>query len=393
MAISAKTREAQEQASWIRRMFEEGARMKQQRGEENVFDFSLGNPCLDPPAAYLQGIREELELPPAGRYGYMPNAGYPETREAVAAELRRRRGIPFEGKHVVMTCGAAGGLNVVFKTLLDPGEEVILPVPCFAEYFFYVDNHQGVCRTAETRSDFSLDLEAIAAAISGRTKAVLINSPNNPTGKMYDRESIAGLGALLQEASERLGKTLYLISDEPYGDILFDGRVLPDLFSCYRSSILVNSYSKSLSIPGERLGYVALHPEIEDLDGLLGGLSFCNRTLGYVNAPATAQRVIRKVTGARVDAGAYQRRRDLLCSGLDPAGYQYVKPDGAFYLFPKSPVPDDILFVKALLDEGVLVVPGTGFRRPGHFRIAYCVDESVIRRALPVFARVRSRFP
>ena len=392
MAIAEKIRQAQEHSSWIRRMFEEGARLKQERGADRVFDFSLGNPCLDPPADYLRSLREELLEPPAGKYAYMPNAGYPETRQAVAAELGRRRGIPIDGRHVVMTCGAAGALNVVFKTLLDPQEEVILLAPFFAEYLFYVDNHAGVPRQVETREDFSLDLEAIDRAFSPKTKAILINSPNNPTGKMYDRQSVLGLGELLREASRRLGKSLFLVSDEPYGEIVFDGKELPDLFSAYRNTILVNSYSKSLSIPGERLGYIAVHPEIEDAEALLGGFNFCNRTLGYVNAPATAQRTIRRVPSAHVDARAYERRRDLLCAGLQEAGYRFVKPEGAFYLFPESPVPDEMVFVKALLEGGVLVVPGSGFRRAGHFRIAYCVEERVIEKALPAFARVRRRF-
>lgn len=392
MPPSKKILEAQERASWIRKMFEQGARLKQERGADRVFDFSLGNPCLDPPAAYFEALKEEISDRKPGKYAYMENAGYPDTREAVAAHLREKRGLPFEARHVLMTCGAAGGLNVLFKTLLDPGDEVIILAPYFAEYLFYVDNHGGKVRIVETRQDFSLDPEEIRKSISSRTKAILLNSPNNPTGRMYDRESLHELGTVLQDAEDRSGQSLYLISDEPYGTLVFDGKELPDLFSFSRNTILVNSYSKSLSIPGERLGYIAVHPKIGHQESLLGGLSFCNRTLGFVNAPGKMQRIIRRIPGLHVDPTIYERRRDLICSGLEEAGYRFVKPDGAFYVFPESPVPDDKAFVGALLEEGVLVVPGTGFGRSGHFRIAFCVEEKTIRDALPAFSRVFRRF-
>lgn len=373
-------------------MFEEGARLKQERGADQVFDLTLGNPCLDPPAAFRESLRQAIEDTQPGRHAYMSNLGYAETREAVAAHLRRTRGVPLEAKHVLMTCGAAGGLNVVLKTLLNPGEEVVILAPFFPEYLFYVDNHGGRTRIVETREDFSLDPEAVAAALSPATKAVLLNSPNNPTGRMYDDDSLQGLSEVLRGFEKRQDRALYLISDEPYGDILFDGKSLPDLFGIHRNVLIVNSYSKSLSIPGERLGTIAVHPEIDDPQPLLEGLGFCNRTLGYVNAPALVQRALARIPDARVPSEPYERRRDLLCRGLSGAGYTFQRPDGAFYLFPRSPIPDDAAFVDALLKEGVLVVPGSGFGRPGHFRIAYCVDESVIERAIPVFARVRGRF-
>ncbi len=380
-----------ERASWIRRMFEDGARMKQELGEDRVFDFSLGNPCLDPPPAYLDALREDLEEVRTARYAYMPNAGYPETRAAVAADLRQRRGTPFEAKHIVMTCGAAGGLNVVLKTLLNPGDEVLILAPFFPEYRFYVDNHGGVSRIVETERDFSLSPERIEEAVNPRTRAIILNSPNNPTGRMYDQTSLVRLGELLEEAGRRLDTDIYLVSDEPYGDILFDGAELPNLFDCYSKSILVNSYSKSLSIAGDRLGYIAVHPEGEDPGALVDGMVFCNRTLGFVNAPATPQKVIRRAPGLHVEAAAYQRRRDLLCRGLEDAGYRFTRPEGAFYLFPESPVPEEIPFVQELLEEGVLVVPGTGFGRSGYFRIAFCVEERAIENALPVFERVLRR--
>ncbi len=381
-----------QRASWIRRMFEDGARMKQELGEDKVFDFSLGNPCLDPPAAYLEALRNELREGRPHRYAYMPNAGYPETRAAVASDLRRKRGTPFEARHIVMTCGAAGGLNVVLKTLLNPGDEVLILAPFFPEYLFYVDNHGGSPRIVETEKDFSLSLARIEEALSARTRAILVNSPNNPTGRMYDEQSLTRLGELLGEAGKRFGTDIYLISDEPYGELVFDGAELPNLFSCYTNTILVNSFSKSLSIAGDRLGYIAVHPAGEDPEALVDGMVFCNRTLGFVNAPATPQQAIRRTAGIYVEATAYEKRRDLLCRGLGDAGYRFTRPEGAFYLFPESPVPDEIPFVQELLEAGVLVVPGTGFGRKGHFRIAFCVEEKVIERALPAFERVFRRY-
>lgn len=392
MAIANKILEAMERASWIRRMFEEGAHLKKERGEDRVFDFSLGNPCLEPPSAYFQALEDHIRDPRTGKFGYMPNAGYLETRQAIASDLRAKRGVPIGPQHILMTCGAAGGLNIVLKTLLNPGDEVIVLSPFFPEYLFYLDNHGGQPVLVPTCKDFSLDLGAIEKAISMRTQAILLNSPNNPTGRMYDADSLLELGRILERAYERLGHPVYLVSDEPYGEIVFDSRKLPDLFACYRYTILVNSFSKSLSIPGERLGYVAVHPEMEGAEILVNGLTFCNRILGYVNAPATQQQVIRRISGTHVHPGEYEKRRDLLCKGLQEIGYRFQWPQGAFYLFPESPVPDEIRFVQALMEEGILVVPGSGFGAPGYFRIAFCVGEQVIRNALSGFGRVLEHF-
>jgi aspartate aminotransferase len=392
MAVARKIKEAMAQASWIRKMFEEGARLKAERGSDKVLDFSLGNPCLEPPDSYLEALREHLDDRTPGKYAYMPNAGYWETRKAVAAHLSRTRGTAIEADHVVMTCGAGGGLNVVLKTLLDPGDEVVVVAPYFPEYLFYIDNHGGIPTIVPAREDFLLDLAAIEGALTRRTCAVILNSPNNPTGRLYPQGMIDDLGRLLAGHSRSSGRPIYLISDEPYGDIVYDGRILPDVLGAYSNTILVNSYSKSLSIPGERLGYVAVHPGAADLSDLLGGLVFSNRILGFVNAPATAQNVIRKIQGVHIEVGQYQRRRDMLCDGLSDAGYRFFKPEGAFYLFPEAPGRDDIAFAHDLLVRGVLVVPGTGFGAPGYFRIAYCVEESTIRRSLPVFKEVLGHF-
>jgi aspartate aminotransferase len=392
MAVARKIKEAMAQASWIRKMFEEGARLKAERGSDKVLDFSLGNPCLEPPDSYLEALREHLDDRTPGKYAYMPNAGYWETRKAVAAHLSSTRGTAIEADHVVMTCGAGGGLNVVLKTLLDPGDEVVVVAPYFPEYLFYIDNHGGIPTIVPAREDFLLDLAAIEGALTRRTCAVILNSPNNPTGRLYPQGMIDDLGRLLAGHSRSSGRPIYLISDEPYGDIVYDGRILPDVLGAYSNTILVNSYSKSLSIPGERLGYVAVHPGAADLSDLLGGLVFSNRILGFVNAPATAQNVIRKIQGVHIEVGQYQRRRDMLCDGLSDAGYRFFKPEGAFYLFPEAPGRDDIAFAHELLVRGVLVVPGTGFGAPGYFRIAYCVEESTIRRSLPVFKEVLGHF-
>ena len=291
-----------------------------------------------------------------------------------------------------MTCGAAGALNVILKALLDPGDEVIVSAPYFVEYGFYVDNHGGILRIVSTRPDFTLDLQAIKRIITPRTKAILINSPNNPSGQIYARESLLALGALLQEASRRLKRTIYLISDEPYRKITFDGMQVPSLFSCYAESILATSYSKDLSIPGERIGFLAIHPQATYKEDLIAGMALANRILGYVNAPALMQRAIGFLQGISVNAGIYQQKRDLLCHGLSECGYEFVKPKGAFYLFPRTPIPDDVAFVRALQEERILTVPGSGFGCPGFFRIAFCVDDDTITRAIPAFGRVLKRF-
>lgn len=388
--ISKKLAQSMKGSSWIRRMFEEGARLKAQHGEGNVFDFSLGNPVVEPPdvvrAALVEAARDERP----GVHRYMPNAGYPEVRAAVAHHLGVQTGCAFEARHVVICVGAGGGLNVVMKTLLDPGDEVILLAPYFVEYLFYVDNHGGVARIVETDAQFQLDLGAIEAALTPRTRAIVLNSPNNPTGVVYPRQSLDALGALLREASRRAGRRIALVADEPYRQIAFDGPV-PWVFPSYDDTILVTSHSKDLALPGERIGYIAASPALEAVDEFVGGLTFATRTLGFVNAPAIQQRAVAKLQGVTIDPDIYRRKRDRLWSALVAMGYDVVKPSGAFYLFPRSPVPDDLLFVRELLTELVLTVPGIGFGRPGHVRVSYCVEDETIERALPGFERVAKR--
>jgi aspartate aminotransferase len=308
--------------------------------------------------------------------------------------VSREQGVEVSAEHVVMTCGAAGGLNCILKTLLDPGDEVIVSAPYFVEYGFYADNHGGQIHVVSTREDFSLDLEAIEAAINKRTKVVLINSPNNPTGQVYDRDSLEDLGDLLSSSTSKLGRNLrnlYLVSDEPYRKIVYDGVAVPSILESYPNSIVATSYSKDVSLPGERLGYLVVHPEADQVDSLMGGIILANRILGFVNAPALMQRVVQHLQGTCVDVSVYQARRDRFCQGLNDASYDLIKPRGAFYLFPKSPIPDDVAFVRLLQEENILVVPGSGFGGPGYFRIAYCVDEQTIENAMPGFARARER--
>ena len=391
MTIAHSIKEGMEQSSWIRKMFEEGGALKERYGTENVFDFSLGNPDLEPPSFFTEILTKTVSERSTGYHGYMPNAGYPETRKAVAAYVSQEHQVAITQDQVVMTCGAGGALNVVLKTLLNPGEEVIILVPYFAEYLFYVGNHGGCCKLVPTMDDFSLDLSEIERAVSSKTKALIINSPHNPTGRIYDEESIGMLGELLRDKSRELGRSLYLISDEPYRKIVYDGICLPSIFKAYDQSILVTSYSKELSIPGERIGFAAVNPHAQPLKDIVEGMVFCNRTLGFVNAPALMQRVIEHLQGITVDTAVYQRRRDLLCDKLASFGYRFVKPEGAFYLFPESPI-DDVTFVQELQAKNILTVPGRGFGMPGFFRIAYCVDEAVIERSLDGFQQIADKY-
>ncbi len=384
--IAAQVRGYLEKASWIRKMFEEGARLKARYGADRVCDFSLGNPDVPPPQEVAEALREILSEDRPEFHAYMPNAGFPFAREAMAEKVSREQGLKVSAEEVVLTCGAAGGLNIIFKALLDPGDEVVFPSPFFVEYGFYVENHQGVPRPVPTREDFSLDLEALEKAIGPKTKAVLLNSPNNPTGRLYPEEDIARLADLLREKSQTLGRPVYLVSDEPYRNLVFDGLKVPSIFKHYEASFVVSSFSKELSLPGERIGFVAVHPEMPEKSEILAALILANRILGFVNAPALAQRIAAKCALSLVEVSIYERRRNLFCQILDEAGLEYIKPEGAFYVFPRTPI-DDVEFCKLLQEELILAVPGRGFGAPGHIRLAFCVDEKVIERSREGFIR------
>jgi len=373
-------------------MFEEGARLKAKHGAGNVYDFSLGNPNLEPPDEFKAALQQAVMTSGSGAHAYMPNSGYADVRQAVADYLSQEQKIALTANEVIMTCGAAGALNVILKALLDPGDEIISPVPGFVEYTFYASNHGGILKTVPTGADFTLDIGAVSAAVTPKTKAVLVNSPNNPTGQIYSKESLGKLGMLLKDKGKEIGHTLYLISDEPYRKIVYDGIKVPSIFNCYPESIIASSYSKDISIPGERIGFLAVNPLATFKAELLGGMALANRILGFVNAPALMQRVVASVQGASVDISVYARKRDLLCDGLADCGYEFVKPSGAFYLFPRTPVPDDVQFVQALQEELILTVPGSGFGGPGYFRIAFCVDDNTIINAMPGFKRVMEKY-
>jgi aspartate aminotransferase len=387
MAISTKIRDYMERASWIRKMFEQGLELKAKIGADKVFDFSLGNPNLEPPEKVRKTILEVIGDERPGKHAYMPNAGLKETREAVAGFLAKEHGVPMTWEQVIMTCGAGGALNVALKTILDAGDEVIVLAPYFVEYLFYIDNHNGVGKLAKTKEDFTLNLKEIEAAITPKTKAIILNSPNNPSGRIYDENSLKKLGKLFENIKQNNNQTIYLLSDEPYSKIVYNGAKVPSIFQAYANSIIVTSYSKDLSLPGERIGYLGVNPRMENGKQTVDGLTFCNRILGFVNAPALMQRILVKLQGVSVNVAEYQWKRDNLCRGLAEAGYSFVKPEGAFYLFPKSPIADDVKFVNILLQENILGVPGTGFGTPGHFRLAYCVADRVIEGSLEGFRR------
>jgi len=368
-------------------MFEEGARLKKIHGPENVYDFSLGNPNLQPPEEFMERLKNIVLLSGYGDHAYMPNAGYPQVRSSIASFISKEHKINITGDEIIMTCGAAGALNVILKTILDSGDEVITPAPYFVEYAFYAANHGGILKTVSTNQDFTLNMEAISAAITKKTRAVIINSPNNPTGRIYSEASLAELSVLLEEAGRKMNTTIYLLSDEPYKKIVYDNFKVPSIFKCFQNSIIATSYSKDISIPGERIGFIAVNPEADDTGELIEGMTLANRILGFVNAPALMQRVVAEIQGISVDISGYARKRKLLCNGLADCGYEFIKPAGAFYLFPKTPIPDDVVFVTELQKENILTVPGSGFGGPGHFRIAFCVDDKTIINSLPGFRK------
>mmetsp|Transcript_3505 Transcript_3505/g.2086 ORF Transcript_3505/g.2086 Transcript_3505/m.2086 type:complete len:394 (-) Transcript_3505:2715-3896(-) len=392
MTIAKKIETVLKKTSWIRKMFEKGAILKAEYGAGNVYDFSLGNPIVSPPESFRKSLLDIIGSSESNSHGYMPNIGYPFVRKSVAEYISKEQNIEITENEIIMTCGAAGGLNIILKAILNHGDEIITPAPYFVEYNFYVDNHGGVLKKVPTNPDFTLNIEAIASCITDKTTGVLINSPNNPTGQIYSEESLKKLAKILTEKSRELDKTVYLIADEPYRKIVYDDVPVPSIFTCYENSIIATSYSKDISIPGERIGFVAVNPSATFKEKLVAGMALSNRILGYVNASALMQRVISKLQGASVDINEYSRKRDLLCEGLADCGYEFIKPGGTFYLFPKAPIADDIEFVNDLLEELVLVVPGSGFGGTGHFRIAFCVEDETIINAIPAFERVMRKY-
>ncbi len=373
--------------SAIRAMFEEGARMAKEVGKENVYDYSLGNPSVEPPQEVKEAMIDVLnEENPNAVHGYMNNAGYEDVREAIAEHLNGLYGTAFHAKNILMTVGAAGGLNVIFKVLLNPGDEVLTFAPFFGEYRNYVNNFAGKLVTVATDPDTFMPVaENLAAAITPKTKALIINNPNNPTGVVYSEEIIRMVAAVLEAKQKEYGTSIYLIADEPYRELVYDGVTVPYLTKYYRNTIVGYSYSKSLSLPGERIGYLVMPDELDDADEIIPGASASNRVLGFVNAPSLIQRTIKRVLDAKVDVEIYNRNRELLYSKLTEYGYTCIKPQGAFYLFVKAPGGDDKAFVAAAKKYHLLLVAGSGFGGSGYLRIAYCVDYDMIVRSLPAF--------
>ncbi|HBG66938.1 MAG TPA: pyridoxal phosphate-dependent aminotransferase [Treponema sp.] len=372
----------------IRKMFEEGVRLKAQYGEDKVFDFSLGNPDLDPPEAVLQAIARVAARREKNFHGYMPNAGYPFARKAMADKTAAEQGCPVSADCVVMSVGAAGALNSLLKAILNAGDNVIVPAPFFAEYRHYVHNYGGTLIEVPTKEDFSLDVEAIGRALTAKTAAVLINSPNNPTGRVYPAADIARLAAVLKEHAASCGRTPYLICDEPYRAITYDGVQVAATFPLYESAVVVTSFAKNLSLPGERIGYICVNPACPDKDELVAACIFTTRILGYVNAPALFQRVVAESWDAEADYSLYKKRRDELVSILDEAGIAHAAPEGAFYMWCKVPDAfggDDMAFADYLKQYLILAAPGSGFGGKGWFRLAYCVSEQSILHSRPAF--------
>ncbi|MGI5935201.1 MAG: pyridoxal phosphate-dependent aminotransferase [Oscillospiraceae bacterium] len=380
--------------SAIRAMFEEGNRLASIYGRENVYDFSLGNPNFPAPPEVNQAIIDVLSNEESTMvHGYMSNAGYEDVRAAVAESLNRRFGTDFNQGNIIMTVGAAGGLNVILKTLLNPGDEVIAIAPYFVEYGNYVSNYDGnlVVVKADPHT-FQPDPDTIGKAITRRTKAIIINSPNNPTGVIYSEGTIRSLAAVLEAKQKEYGSSIYIISDEPYRELAFDGAEVPWLTEFYKNTVVCYSWSKSLSLPGERIGYLVIPSEVEDFELVYGGATIANRVLGFVNAPSLMQRAVARCLDAKVNVAAYDANRQLLFNGLTDAGFKCVYPSGGFYIWLKSPVDDEKEFVAAAKKFNILMVPGSSFAWPGYVRLAYCVSPDMIRRSLPAFKRLAEKY-
>ncbi|MDC7126917.1 MAG: pyridoxal phosphate-dependent aminotransferase [Spirochaetales bacterium] len=387
MAISSHIKEMMEGSSFIRKMFETGAKLKEQYGDDNVYDFSLGNPDVPPIQKFTDTVIKIMEEDIPAKHGYMANAGFSFARKAVAAQVSKDQKADVDEQSVVMTCGAGGALNIVLKSILNPGDRVLVSSPCFMEYKFYADNHGGKLEIIKPKENFELDADAFEKAMGADVAAVILNSPNNPSGKIYSKENLNSLFEVLKKASDKYGRSIYVICDEPYRNIVFDGAEVPAVFPLYNNSIVVTSYSKNLSLPGERIGYVAANPAADDFDDLMNAVILCNRIMGFVNAPALMQRAVSELQGETVDISVYQRKRDLLCEELSRIGYEFEKPKGTFYLFIKAPGGDDAAFADLLLKERVLVVPGSGFAMPGYFRISYCVEDKTIKGSFSGFEK------
>jgi aspartate aminotransferase len=380
-------------SSWIRRMFEAGGKLKARYGDDNVYDFSLGNPDLPPPPDVGKALHDFAgHVGEPFACGYMPNGGFGWAREKLAAWLSKEQNTPLTAEEVILSCGAAGGLNAFLRAVLNPGEEVLGIAPYFVEYGFYTENHGGRFQAAMSRKDtFRPDIEALEKAFSPKTRAVLINSPNNPTGAVYSEDDIKAVVGLLEAKSKEYGRPVWLISDEPYRFLCYDGVNPPSVLPLYPYATCISSFSKNLSLPGERIGYVAVSPLLKEKTEIMAALNLTNRILGFVNPPVVGQHIMAAALGSQVNVSVYAARRKTMARILSESGYEFQMPTGAFYFFPKAPGGDDVAFINALLEERILAVPGSGFGCPGHFRLAFCVDEKIILRAADGFAATRKK--
>ncbi|HML37878.1 MAG TPA: pyridoxal phosphate-dependent aminotransferase [Bacillota bacterium] len=385
--ISKKMQEAVQGSSVIRAMFEEGKKMAGLYGEENVYDFSLGNPNTPPPQEINRIIFDILQKEkPTFVHGYMSNAGYEDVRGAIAESLNKKFSTDFGERNIIMTTGAAGGLNVILKTLLDPDDEVIVFAPFFGEYRSYTENYSGkLVIVPPDTADFQPNLKKFEEMITEKTKAVIVNSPNNPTGVVYSETTIAKMAEILREAQDRFDTSIYIVADEPYRELAYDGVFVPYIPRYYENTIVGYSYSKSLSLPGERIGYLVIPDTVDDFGDVLDGAVIANRILGYVNAPSLMQRTVAKCLDMETDVAGYNKNREALYQGLIEAGYECIKPQGAFYLFVKSPLENDKEFCEMAKKYHILIVPGSAFACPGYVRIAYCVSFNTVINALPKF--------
>ncbi|NMF04231.1 pyridoxal phosphate-dependent aminotransferase [Clostridium beijerinckii] len=392
--ISNKMKSLVENNSIIRAMFEEGKRLSEIYGEENVFDYSIGNPNVEPPSKVKEVIFEILnEETPNLVHGYMNNSGYEDVRTNISDFINRKHNLELSKDNIVMTCGAAGGLNIILKSILNPDDEVITFSPYFGEYGNYVKNFDGKLVTCPTNTEtFEPDLKALSEVITSRTKALIINNPNNPTGVIYSEKVIKDLATLLNNKQEEFNTSIYLISDEPYREIVYDDIEVPCILKYYNNTFIGYSYSKSLSLPGERIGYVVANSSMTDFTDMMASLNIATRILGFVNAPSLFQRVIAKSLDAEVDVNIYKKNRDLLYNHLISLGFTCVKPQGAFYLFPKSPIADDKKFCEDAKQFNLLLVPGSSFGCPGHVRLAYCTSYEKIKKSLPAFDKLASLY-
>ncbi len=392
--ISKEMKKLVDGNSAIRAMFEEGNRLAEIYGAENVFDFSLGNPNVPAPESVRRAIVDLAQIEdPLVLHGYMSNAGYEDVRRTIAESINRRFGTAFTARNLLMTVGAAGGLNVILKVLLDPGDKVLTFAPYFVEYNTYVSNAGGELEAVPPQTQtFQPDLEAFEKMIGPKTKAVIINTPNNPTGVVYSEETIQGIAKILEEKQKEFGTSIYLISDEPYRELVYDGAVVPYLTKYYRNTVVGYSFSKSLSLPGDRIGYLVMPDEMDDADDIIEGAAVANRVLGFVNAPALAQKVAALCCDEKTDIDFYDENRKILYSALQEYGYTCVKPEGAFYMFLKSPVEDERDFCEAAKKHNLLVVQGRSFGCPGFVRISYCVSRDTVVNSLPAFKTLAEEY-